>query len=262
MTPEARRRVDDLLRRVGLNDSFRDRYPHELSGGQKQRVNIARSLVLQPDLLVCDEAVSALDVSVQAEVLNMLADLRTELGLSMLFIGHDLAVVSHVSDRIGVMYLGNLMELGPTDDVLEAPLHPYTAALRSAEPEVLPPSDRTRERVRADRRDPEPDAPALGVRVPSALPARPGHLRIGRPGVAGRRRRSLGRLPLRRDAHRRPGGHLGRGAIVRCGRARHAARRCARRAAGPAGTDRRQHAVSATAVRRAAGARPPGDRGR
>jgi peptide/nickel transport system ATP-binding protein/oligopeptide transport system ATP-binding protein len=162
VTPEARRRVDALLTRVGLNDSFRDRYPHELSGGQKQRVNIARSLVLRPDLLVCDEAVSALDVSVQAEVLNMLADLRAELGLSMLFIGHDLAVVSHVSDRIGVMYLGHLMELGPTDDVLEHPLHPYTTALRSAEPEVVPPSDRTRERVALSGEIPSPTHPPSG----------------------------------------------------------------------------------------------------
>jgi peptide/nickel transport system ATP-binding protein/oligopeptide transport system ATP-binding protein len=161
-TPEARRRVDDLLRRVGLNDSFRDRYPHELSGGQKQRVNIARALVLEPDLLVCDEAVSALDVSVQAEVLNMLADLRADLGLAMLFIGHDLAVVAHVSDRIGVMYLGNLMELGPTDAVLDEPLHPYTAALRSAEPEVVPPSDRLRERVPLAGEIPSPTHPPSG----------------------------------------------------------------------------------------------------
>jgi oligopeptide/dipeptide ABC transporter ATP-binding protein len=161
-TPDALRRVDALLARVGLNESFRDRYPHELSGGQKQRVNIARSLVLQPDLLVCDEAVSALDVSVQAEVLNMLGALREELGLSMLFIGHDLAVVAHVSDRIGVMYLGHLMELGPTDEVLEEPLHPYTAALRSAEPEVLPPSDRTRERVALHGEIPSPTHPPSG----------------------------------------------------------------------------------------------------
>jgi len=161
-TPEALARVDELIRLVGLNDSFRDRYPHELSGGQKQRVNIARSLVLQPDLLVCDEAVSALDVSVQAEVLNMLAALRAELGLSMLFIGHDLAVVAHVSDRIGVMYLGHLMELGLTDDVLDEPLHPYTAALRSAEPEVVPPSDRTRERMALSGEIPSPAHPPGG----------------------------------------------------------------------------------------------------
>jgi oligopeptide/dipeptide ABC transporter ATP-binding protein len=155
-------RVDRLLSRVGLNSSFRDRYPHELSGGQKQRVNIARALVLQPDLLVCDEAVSALDVSVQAEVLNMLGTLRTELGLSLLFIGHDLAVVAHVADRIGVMYLGRLMELGPTDAVLEDALHPYTAALRSAEPEVVPPSDRVRHRIMLTGEIPSPTDPPSG----------------------------------------------------------------------------------------------------
>jgi oligopeptide/dipeptide ABC transporter ATP-binding protein len=160
--PEALARVDQLLARVGLNTSFRDRYPHELSGGQKQRVNIARALVLQPDLLVCDEAVSALDVSVQAEVLNMLGALRRELGLSLLFIGHDLAVVAHVSDRIGVMYLGKLMELGPTDAVLDEPLHPYTSALRSAEPEVVPPSDRVRHRIMLTGEIPSPTHPPSG----------------------------------------------------------------------------------------------------
>jgi peptide/nickel transport system ATP-binding protein/oligopeptide transport system ATP-binding protein len=161
-TPEALGRVDTLLARVGLNNSFRDRYPHELSGGQKQRVNIARALVLQPDLLVCDEAVSALDVSVQAEVLNMLAALKAELGLSLLFIGHDLAVVAHVADRIGVLYLGKMMELGPTDDVLDRPLHPYTAALRSAEPEVVPPSDRVRHRITLTGEIPSPTNPPSG----------------------------------------------------------------------------------------------------
>ena len=111
---------------------------------------------------MCDEAVSALDVSVQAEVLNMLSALRVELGLSLLFIGHDLAVVAHVADRIGVMYLGNLMELGPTDDVLEQPLHPYTAALRSAEPEVVPPSDRVRHRIALTGEIPSPTHPPSG----------------------------------------------------------------------------------------------------
>ncbi|MCU1501600.1 MAG: peptide transporter substrate-binding protein [Ilumatobacteraceae bacterium] len=161
-TPAALDRVDLLLSRVGLNTSFRDRYPHELSGGQKQRVNIARALVLDPVLLVLDEAVSALDVSVQAEVLNMFAALKVEFGLSVLFIGHDLAVVAHISDRIGVMYLGKLMELGPTDEVLDQPLHPYTAALRSAEPEVVPPSDRVRHRILLTGEIPSPTHPPSG----------------------------------------------------------------------------------------------------
>jgi oligopeptide/dipeptide ABC transporter ATP-binding protein len=161
-TPAALDRVDLLLSRVGLDTSFRDRYPHELSGGQKQRVNIARALVLDPVLLVLDEAVSALDVSVQAEVLNMFAALKVEFGLSVLFIGHDLAVVAHISDRIGVMYLGKLMELGPTDAVLDEPLHPYTSALRSAEPEVVPPSDRVRHRIMLTGEIPSPTHPPSG----------------------------------------------------------------------------------------------------
>ena len=170
----AYRQAVAAVRRVGLTARHLDRYPHELSGGQRQRVNIARSLVLGPELLVCDEAVSSLDVSLQAEVLNLLDDLRRDLGLAYLFIGHDLTVVAHVTERIGVMYLGHLMELGPTDDVMAHPAHPYTLVLKSAEPEVLPMSMRSRTRIILDGEIPSPIDPPAGcvfhTRCPFAEP--------------------------------------------------------------------------------------------
>lgn len=127
-------RIFELLRTVGLKNDHASRYPHEFSGGQRQRIGIARALAIEPDLIICDEPISALDVSIQAQVVNMLEDLQKELGLTYLFIAHDLSMVKHISDRIGVMYLGNMMEITSSDELYKNPLHPYTKALLSSIP--------------------------------------------------------------------------------------------------------------------------------
>jgi oligopeptide/dipeptide ABC transporter ATP-binding protein len=139
-----RRRVDELLDMVGLGSRFADRYPHQMSGGQCQRIGIARALAVEPDIVVLDEPVSALDVSVQSEVMNLLTRLRSDLGLSYVFISHDLGMVRHISDRILVMYVGRVVEVGPWRPVSDDPLHPYTRALQDAVPVADPRIEATR----------------------------------------------------------------------------------------------------------------------
>lgn len=164
---ERTKRMHELLDLVGLNQEHASRFPHEFSGGQRQRIGIARALAIEPEFIVCDEPISALDVSIQAQVVNLLIQLQEQLGLTYLFIAHDLSMVKHISDRVGVMYLGHMVELTGSENLYMKPLHPYTQALLSAIPEPDPDYSQSKERIQLEGEIPSPINPTPGCRFAS-----------------------------------------------------------------------------------------------